>query len=327
MLLAAAEAAFMMLATLSPLMAEFLLSACEFGLSIVSEPALDWSLALGGMLGSFVFFHFIVGPIDATKQRQQNPYTLLGVTTASSHSEITDAYYKMMDNTRRHGHLDLVEAGLDLFAYREAYETLTDRLQRCVYHRDVEIPDWYGVPKLCWGELAIDTLQCAKTATQAWTGPEDAFAKMPASIHTLRKRFRRSQPALIPAVSTLISSITEGQLSAGLGTMLVNTVRDWLGFFKQGLVTLKVSASALFTCLRQWVESNPHYTLTIAVLLLLLSILTIMFLSVYRLTLGTLLAFVKVMPMLIRACFKRSSLALWRLEFQISDTIVDTIVK
>jgi hypothetical protein len=348
MLLSAAEAAFTMLAALSPLMADYVLSACEYGLSAVSADG-EWPLALGGVLGWVLFYHFVITPIDPARQRQQTPYTLLGVTTDSSHREITEAYYRMIERARRTGHYDLARAQSELLAYRGAYETLTDPLLRCIYHRDAGTPDWYGVPKLCWGELAVDRLQSAKTATRHWTGPEDAFARMPmSSMHPLTERLYRcsrplalvlatsSRTALISAGSTQIHSLTREEKYVSLSAELEivkNAVLDYLqGFNKQSLVALKnYSASAFVMGVQQWVTSNPRHSLSIAVLIFL-TLVAIAFYYWDRWVVGPLtklVAFSMFLPMVMGACFSSStastSLARWRLEHCLSGAARRTI--
>ncbi|KAK3301768.1 uncharacterized protein B0T15DRAFT_544562 [Chaetomium strumarium] len=202
----------------------------------------------------------------------------------------------MVDRARRTGHHDLVKARNDLLGCREAYETLTDPLLRCVYHRDQGMPDWYGVPKLCWGEVVVEKLQSARTVMRYWTGPEDAFARMPTIImsstmtttHMWTQRFhRRSPSALVLATistrtslisargSTQIPLLAQGQVSLAAELEIAkNAVLDYLRVLKHSLVSLKDSASSLFTGVKHWVKSNPRHSLSVAVVsVLLLSLL------------------------------------------------------
>jgi len=100
------------------------------------------------------------------------PYTILNVTVSSSKSDIKAAYDKKMKLLnpiskmsrwfqKEDDNKDLIQAT------ERAYETITDDLLRCKYHRGTLIPDWYGVPKLCWGEMAINWLEKYKAGLQA----------------------------------------------------------------------------------------------------------------------------------------------------------------
>ena len=100
------------------------------------------------------------------------PYTILNVTVSSSKSDIKAAYDKKMKLlnpiSKMSRWLQKEDDNKDLIqATESAYETITDDLLRCKYHRGTLIPDWYGVPKLCWGEMAINWLEKYKAGLQA----------------------------------------------------------------------------------------------------------------------------------------------------------------
>lgn len=182
MLPEAAEAAILILAFLSAPMAAGVITACEYGLWAVETPGMDWVLA-----ATLASFALLAGATNSNGMGPpQTPYTLLGVTTTSSRNEITMAYLQYRQTAQRSVQLGVYAGDPQLAAYQEAHETLVDPLRRCVYHRDSEVPDWYGIPRLCWGERAIDSVQGAKRAVERWTGLDRSMSRLYGLVRKLK---------------------------------------------------------------------------------------------------------------------------------------------
>jgi hypothetical protein len=183
------------------------------------------------------------------------PYRVLGVTTASTHSQITYAYTQLTSDKR----------GLAHGTYKETYTTLTDPLQRCVYHRDNKIPDWYGIPQSCKGELAVDKLQTAKRIIRDSKVADDSFDKIDAKIQILKDRLQsfqlknKTNPA--EPVKPTITEKASRALSA-LWRRTVNTARgssQWLGSQVQRLsFSPSVCLSWLKTQTQSLLRSASH---------------------------------------------------------------------
>jgi hypothetical protein len=181
------------------------------------------------------------------------PYRVLGVTTASTHSQITYAYTQLTSDKR----------GSARGTYKDAYTTLADPLQRCVYHRDNKIPDWYGVPQSCKGELAVDKLQAAKRIIRDSKVVDDSFDKIDAKIQILRDRLQsfqlknKTNPA--EPVKPTIPEKASRTLSA-LWRRTVNTPRgcsQWLG---SQVKRLSFSPSVCLSWLRIQTQVLLHST-------------------------------------------------------------------
>ncbi|KAK4039388.1 hypothetical protein C8A01DRAFT_16605, partial [Parachaetomium inaequale] len=173
MLDTALEAVFLLTSVFQPQLADYLVVAGAHCVQAAPKPRIEWLL---GILTSLAILTSITNPMGPYLQETSHtPYSLLGVTTTSSTTQITHAYNDLVHKTQTGIQLGTVADVSQLTAYRGAYETLTDPLQRCVYHRDNDVPDWYGVPKLCWGELAVDRLQAAKGVIRARMGSNLSF--------------------------------------------------------------------------------------------------------------------------------------------------------
>ncbi|KAJ4287051.1 hypothetical protein N0V88_007817 [Collariella sp. IMI 366227] len=90
------------------------------------------------------------------------PYTLLGVTVTSSKSEITEAYERTVHVKQGTGRLGPLAEGNHVLSYEKAYETVMDPLKRCLWHCEIKVPDWYGMPTSCLGERAVNKLKAVK---------------------------------------------------------------------------------------------------------------------------------------------------------------------
>ncbi|KAL2142547.1 hypothetical protein VTI28DRAFT_1050 [Corynascus sepedonium] len=174
-LLSALEAVYMVLAACSPSFGEYLVSAGEHGARMISKQGTRWLVAT-----ALTSIASVVPTINPEPQPLETPYSVLGVTTSSSTSGITRAYEDLISKTWR---------GKRRQAYHDAYQTLVDPLQRCIFHRDSGIPDWYGVPTLCGSEFAIDRLWAAKRFLRARLGDDDLFSKTAAAIRLLKAKF------------------------------------------------------------------------------------------------------------------------------------------
>ncbi|SPQ26265.1 176c6778-aea7-4249-9c9f-3992945227ae [Thermothielavioides terrestris] len=171
MLLEAADAAYLLVSAVSQPLAEGIVegihTAVEYGIqTILDMPDREWVLGMAiAMYISLVISENTNHADPRTLDSLQTPYTLLGVSTRSSRREINMVYQRARQTAAN---------ASQLAAYEQAYEILTDRLQRCIYHRDTGIPDWYGVPMLCWVEKARARLKAAKRRVEeAWDSPFD----------------------------------------------------------------------------------------------------------------------------------------------------------
>jgi hypothetical protein len=144
-----------------------------------TKRAIKWAL---GVLGVAIAFSILIlsfgnplgGRPSPTPKPTQTPYSLLGVTTTSSTMHIAKAYCKLTHEARTRGPFGSgLFAGKQLEAYRKAYTTITVPFQRCVYHQENNIPDWYGVPSplMCEVEVAINELEAAKADIYFAFGP------------------------------------------------------------------------------------------------------------------------------------------------------------
>ncbi|KAK4246062.1 hypothetical protein C7999DRAFT_42454 [Corynascus novoguineensis] len=221
-LLSALEAVYMVLAACSPSFGEYLVSAGEHGARMVSKQGTRWLVAT--VLTSIAS---VVPTIKPGPQPLETPYSVLGVTTSSSTSEITRAYEDLTSKTWREKRRQ---------AYHDAYQTLVDPLQRCIYHRNSGIPDWYGVPTLCGSEFAIDRLWAAKRFIRARLGDDDLSPKAAAALHLLKAKFietAKTASALANATSRQTPPCAQQQAD------LSDTVwRRCLNWFKPTLFVL-----------------------------------------------------------------------------------------
>ncbi|KAK4195361.1 hypothetical protein QBC40DRAFT_186011 [Triangularia verruculosa] len=99
------------------------------------------------------------------------PYSILGVTPFSSPSQVDDAYHDLQQTLQRQNKQGLWSGKGDQelpfkqeAELHDAYLTLSDPLERCYWHRDTGVRDWYGVPALCWDEIVRDKLQMLRDA-------------------------------------------------------------------------------------------------------------------------------------------------------------------
>lgn len=129
----------------------------SFGRRAISLPAARWLLI--AVVSSFTLLLLTTSSVRPTRYPSHTPYGVLGVTVTASNREIASAYLKAMNQSIR-----LWPGSTRLAGLQSSYETLADPYQRCIYHRDERLPDWYGVPRLCCGELVLDKLKVAKSA-------------------------------------------------------------------------------------------------------------------------------------------------------------------
>lgn len=108
----------------------------------------------------------------------ETPYDVLGVRVSTPIDDITEAYNTKMGKFR------LLPGRKQ--AIQKSYETLVDPHKRCIYHRDSNTPDWYGVPWSCWLERGIDKFKVAKVAAiNRWGARDVCFAKMSTVVQSL----------------------------------------------------------------------------------------------------------------------------------------------
>jgi hypothetical protein len=118
-----------------------------------------------------------------TGKAAQTPYELLGVSVTSTNDKIATAYKKKMEGFSL--------GGSRKQAIQQSYETLIDPYKRCIYHKESKTPDWYGVPWVCWGELALDRLGAAKVVINMWEARDESFTKMCAATQNLKARLTK----------------------------------------------------------------------------------------------------------------------------------------
>ncbi|KAK4108963.1 hypothetical protein N656DRAFT_771425 [Canariomyces notabilis] len=103
------------------------------------------------------------GPVSADPPRQPidyagTPYAQFGVNIYSSKAEIVQAISAALQEKPLFSTSIGGMSPSQMEALRRYSEILTDPLQRCVYHKDTGMPDWYGVPRSCWSEGVLDKL-------------------------------------------------------------------------------------------------------------------------------------------------------------------------
>lgn len=104
---------------------------------VASKPAVKQTF---GALLVLVFFLLAVISIPTDPAFEAEPYDLLGATTTSSSRTITTAYNNLVHETKDSLLISAL-ATSKIEAYQAAHDTLTDPLQRCLYHRDNKVPD------------------------------------------------------------------------------------------------------------------------------------------------------------------------------------------
>jgi hypothetical protein len=257
MLDTALEAVFLLISAFQPQVADYLVIAGAHCVQATPKPRIEWLL---GILTTLAILASIASPISPyLETTPHTPYSLLGVTTTSSTAQITHAYHDLVHRTQTGIQLGTVADVSQLTAYRGAYEILTDPLQRCVYHRDNELPDWYGVPKLCWGELAVDRLQAAKGVVRARMGSNLSFES---------KVWGSRETASAPA-----ESVQGGGVWTWLWTVPTGTLQQGVSWVKSTpkvlSAAIKASLALLTSTLQQgtisWVKSTPRVLLATAV--------------------------------------------------------------
>jgi hypothetical protein len=226
---------------------------CAYGAQLrPKSKATRYALALGFVSLLFLIIALLDQAIPPTTNSAPIPYRLLGVTTSSTDGQITYAYTKLASRGSVNG------------TYKTAYKTLTDPLQRCVYHRDNKVPDWYGVPQSCKGELTIEKLQATKNLIRRSKVVDSSFEKMNAAVDTLKGRIKSYRDTTSPAGPVNLS-VTEKVLRAParLWSATVNTARgcsQWFGRQVRGLPAVSLSAclSWLRTQTRALSRSASH---------------------------------------------------------------------
>ncbi|KAK4176775.1 hypothetical protein QBC36DRAFT_238130 [Triangularia setosa] len=110
-------------------------------------------------------------PLADFDARFPTPYSILGVSVSVSHYQIDDAYNDLLQTLQKQNQKRLWSGKGDqeLLAkqraeFHEAYNTVTDSLERYYWHRDTGVRDWYGVPAHCWDEIVKDKLQILRDA-------------------------------------------------------------------------------------------------------------------------------------------------------------------
>jgi hypothetical protein len=233
-----------------------------------TKRGIKWAL---GVLGVAITFSLLIisfgNPLGSrpspSPQPTQTPYSLLGVTTTSSTWHITKAYCKLTHKAETGGPLGLgLFAGKQLAAYHKAYTTITNPFQRCVYHQENNIPDWYGVPPpmMCWAEAAINELEDAKADIYFAFGPnyldgaaEILYGAVEQCVKDrlgvgARRGSRAPPPGLGKKMTGYLSSAMEKELWVGVWTRASDRgqVRlTWLGEQARGLPAVLPSISAI----------------------------------------------------------------------------------
>lgn len=189
-----------------------------------------------------------------------SPYDLLGVTINSSNRAIAKSYKTKYKSAWRRSRKQLIQ---------KSYDTLTDQYLRCKYHRDTGTTDWYGVPKLCTAELAIDTLQTGKSAinsipntslnraSTAITGLT-VDAKIPAQEKTKKTKGAKDakdtkKTQAVKKAQTVKKTQTIKKTQTVKESKAANTKSNYLGWFKtkNALRDSKAKSSYL-----GWFKSN-----------------------------------------------------------------------
>ncbi|CAP65728.1 uncharacterized protein PODANS_7_695 [Podospora anserina S mat+] len=123
-----------------------------------------------------------------------SPYSILDVTASASQAQIDGAYEDLLQTLQDQNEKGLWsgEGDQELLAKKiaeiqNAHLTLTDSLERCFWHRDTGVRDWYGRPFLCWDEMVKDKLEALRDAIA-----QDDFSK-------LTWRPRSSRYSMLPA--------------------------------------------------------------------------------------------------------------------------------
>lgn len=191
LLSAAANLTFLLLSAISPYTADCLVAATARTIHVLlsqqSELAMHWALGLGLALAIARASADLDDPPSGTgyQARGDTLYGVLKVTTASSNEEIWRGYEEAVagvvaekqsffgswlprnpfanpnpglspltpeisithDTTHDKEH----KTDPRIEMYTKAYGTLTHPYNRCVYHRDANLPEWTGrVPQSCW---------------------------------------------------------------------------------------------------------------------------------------------------------------------------------
>ncbi|EAQ88762.1 predicted protein [Chaetomium globosum CBS 148.51] len=135
-----------------------------------------------------------------------------------------------------------------LEAYRTAHRTLTDPLQRCLYHRDSGIPDWYSIPRLCWGEMLVDKLQAVKGAIRA--DAKALFKETCAAVRKLRGHFGGGQGAAAKSEKETESANQQNQSNPAeifwdrMWENMLTNVRQCLDWFMDTILSLSARMKA-----------------------------------------------------------------------------------
>ena len=249
-----------------------------------------------------------------------NPYHLLNVTPQTTPKALATAYHHLL-NTTTAGWLntlmhtltttnnDMANNNSPHFAvlaktYRLAYESLTDPLKRCVYHRTSNTAEWYGfVPPFCWGEGGVGRLMQAKEAVGVWGAAAVGAAAQAGGGSGERNGVGRWIGELWRRVVAWVFAWIWGRSPASTPTppQVVTTparVTGMWGYY-----------SALLGRLSAWPRSTSA---ALAFLIFVISVAGIVFLFRGRLrnasqTLGwkTAIVFLELMPALLRAILSR----------------------
>ncbi|KAK0671328.1 hypothetical protein QBC41DRAFT_219732 [Cercophora samala] len=110
-------------------------------------------------------------PLVDIAARSSTPYSILGVTGFSSQDEIDDAYNDLLQTLQDQnekglwaGDGDQEQLAKKKTEIHDAHLTITDPLERCYWHRDTGVRDWYGLPSLCWDEIVKEKLEALRDA-------------------------------------------------------------------------------------------------------------------------------------------------------------------
>lgn len=133
-------------------------------------------------------------PLVDSAIAHSSPYSILDVTASASQAQIDRAYEDLLQTLQDQNEKGLWsgEGDQELLAKKiaeiqNAHLTLTDSLERCFWHRDTGVRDWYGRPFLCWDEMVKDKLEALRDAIA-----QDDFSK-------LTWRPRSSRYSMLPA--------------------------------------------------------------------------------------------------------------------------------
>jgi curved DNA-binding protein CbpA len=237
------ETVLLVILATDPSIIDWLIFASTYAMRAASKPAVKRTFAALLIFAFFLLATISIPTDPALEFNSTTPYGLLGVTTTSSSKTITTAYDNLVHETKDSVLISTL-ATSKLEAYQAAHKTLTDPLQRCLYHRDNKVPDWYGVPKLCWGEMLVDKLQAAKGSIRVSADAKAPLKETRAAMRKLRglpdgAQETESKPAekSKSAKSTPQSNPTES-LWARMPKPTLTSVQQSLNGTKEAIITL-----------------------------------------------------------------------------------------